>query len=112
MYITGKRFTPWPSARNFSSARFRVHEHDVGVAAAREVERLPGAERDDAHLDAGLLLEYRQQVLEQPRLLGRRRRRDGDESSAPCAGRRASEREQRERDAAASVFVSSMAVLL
>ena len=35
----------------------RVHEHDVRIAAPREVERLAGAERDDAHLDAGLLLE-------------------------------------------------------
>ena len=79
LYITGKRFTPKPSATNFSSAALGVHEHHVGVAAARDVERLAGAERDHAHLDAGLLLEDRQQVLEQARLLGRRGRRDGDE---------------------------------
>ena len=57
-----------------------VHEHHVGVAAPRHVERLAGAERDHAHLDAGLLLEDRQQVLEEPGLLGRGRRSDGDEA--------------------------------
>ena len=36
---------------------FRVHEDHVRIAAAREVERLARAERHDAHLDAGLLLE-------------------------------------------------------
>ena len=79
LYITGKRFTPWPSARNFSSGGLRVHEHHVGVAAPREVERLAGAERDHAHLDAGLLLESGQDVAEQPRLLGRGGRGDDDE---------------------------------
>ena len=39
--------------------RLGVHEHHVGVAAPAHVERLPGAERHHAHLDAGLLLEDR-----------------------------------------------------
>jgi colanic acid/amylovoran biosynthesis protein len=46
--------------------------------AAREIERLARSERHDAHVDAGLGLEDRQDVAEQARLLGRRRRGDGD----------------------------------
>jgi hypothetical protein len=34
-----------------------MHEHHVGVAAPRHVERLSGAERNDAHPDAGALLK-------------------------------------------------------
>src|SRR6266516_4294708 len=56
LYITSKRLTPWPSARNFSSA-----------------------DRDHAHLDPGLLPENRQHVAEQSRLLGRGRRGNDDE---------------------------------
>ena len=41
----------------FLLERLGVHEHHVGVAAPADVERLAGAERDHAHLDAGLLLE-------------------------------------------------------
>src|SRR6185436_8351958 len=51
----------------------------VGIAATRELERLPGAERDHPNLNARLLLEHRQQVLEQTRLLGGSGGRDGDE---------------------------------
>ena len=89
----------------------RVHEHHVGIAAAREVERLAGAERDDAHLDAGLLLEDRQDVLEEPGLLGGGRRRDGDEPLRQRA-RRAGEREEQASRSARSVVLSSMAALL
>src|SRR4029079_13006872 len=63
----------------FLLGRLVVHEHDVGIAALADVERLAGADGDDAHGDTRVLLEFRQQVLEQPRLLGRRRRRDVDE---------------------------------
>src|SRR6185503_8347770 len=58
--------------------RSGMNENDVGVAATPHVERLAGAERDDAHLNAGLLFELWQQVLEQSGLLGRRGRRHGD----------------------------------
>ena len=94
LYITGKRLTPWPSARNFSSAAFAWTNDDVGVAAAREVERLTGAERHDAHLDAGLLLEDGQDVAEQARLLGRRRRGNGDETFLRVRGERDERAEQ------------------
>ena len=60
--------------------RLGVDEDDVGIAAPREIQRLARAERDDAHLDAGLPLEDRQQNAEQPGLFGRRRRRDGNVS--------------------------------
>src|SRR5690606_25377725 len=50
--------------------RLGVDEHHVGVAAAAGVERLAGALGDHAHVDAGLLFEDRQEVLEEPRLLG------------------------------------------
>ena len=56
-----------------------VHEHDIGIAAARGVEGLAGAERHDAHVDPGLRLEDRQDVAEQAGLLGRGRRGDDDE---------------------------------
>ena len=52
-----------------------MHEHHVGIAAAAGVERLAGALRDDFHLDAGLLLEQRQNVPEQAGILRRGGRR-------------------------------------
>ena len=110
LYITGKRFTPQPSATNFSSAARVVDEHDVGVAAAREVERLARAQRDHAHLDAGVLLEHRQQVAEQARLLGRRRRRDDDELLLRACRERGQQEEQRRRGTSDARL--TMAVLL
>ena len=56
-----------------------MDEHDISIATPADVERLAGADRDDAHFDAGVLLEHRKQMGEQPGLLGRRRRRDDDE---------------------------------
>ena len=52
-----------PSFKNFSSADL-AHEHHIGVAAPRGVERLtvPCA---TTFVDAGLLLEQRQDVAEQ-----------------------------------------------
>src|SRR5690242_18310304 len=41
-----------------------MDEDDVGVAARRGLERLPGALRDDVDLNAGVLLKYRQQIGE------------------------------------------------
>jgi hypothetical protein len=64
----------------FLLGRLVMHEDDVGIAAPRHVQRLAGAQRDDAHLDAAGLLEGRQQVAEQTRLLGRGGRGDGDEA--------------------------------
>ena len=58
----------------------RVHEHHVRVAAAGDVERLSGAERDDADLDSRLLFEHGKQMPEETGLLGRRRRGNGDEA--------------------------------
>src|SRR5262249_42157656 len=58
--------------------RPRVHEHHAGGAAPADVERLAGADGDDAHLDAAFLLEHGQQVLEEAALLGRGGRGDGD----------------------------------
>ena len=83
-------------AQELFLGRLRMHEHDVGIAAAREVERLARAERHDAHLDPGPLLEDRQEVLEEPRLLGRGRRCDRDEPLRERA-RRAGERERAEQ---------------
>src|SRR6185503_12051030 len=56
-----------------------VHEHHVRVAAASDVERLPGADGDDPHLDARLAGENRQQVAKKARLLRGGGRRDRDE---------------------------------
>jgi hypothetical protein len=76
--------------------RLRVHEHHVGVSAPAHVERLAGAERDHAHLDPGLLLEDRQQVLEQARLLGGRGRRDRDVLLRIRAGRKKGEEQDQD----------------
>ena len=43
-----------------------MDEHHIGIAAAREVERLARAERNNTNLNSGLLLEDRQQVTKQP----------------------------------------------
>ena len=55
----------------FLLGRLGMHEHHVGVTPARRVERLPRALRDDTHVDAGLLLEDRKQMFEEPRVFGR-----------------------------------------
>ena len=41
-----------------------MDEHDIRIAATSEVERLTGAEGDDAYLDTGFALEDRQDVSE------------------------------------------------
>src|SRR5262249_49325365 len=48
-----------------------MHENHVGIAAARGVERLAGTLCDDFNIDAGLGLEQRQDVAEQPGVLRR-----------------------------------------
>jgi hypothetical protein len=48
----------------FFLRRLGVHEHHIGVAAPAGVERLASALRHDFHVDAGLLLEQRQDVAE------------------------------------------------
>jgi hypothetical protein len=50
-----------------------VDELDIGTPRSTDLERLPRADGDDPHLDTGLPGEGGQQVLEQTRLLGRRR---------------------------------------
>ena len=57
----------------------RVHEQHVSVAVARVAKRLPGADRDDPHLDAGLGGEPGQEMVEQTRVPGGGRRLDDDE---------------------------------
>ena len=87
--------------------RLRVDENDIGIAAPREIERLAGAERHDAHLDSRLLFEDGQEEAEEPRLLGRRRRGHCDEAFLrldSCDG----EREQEtKKDAACDYHGSS-----
>src|SRR6185436_4774304 len=48
---------PMPFCDEFLLERVSVHEHDIRIPAAADVERLPGSDRDYAHLDAGLLRE-------------------------------------------------------
>jgi hypothetical protein len=55
-----------------------VHEQHVGIAAARHVDGLAGAQGHHLHVDARGLLEQRQDVAEQARLLGGRGGRDDD----------------------------------
>src|SRR5205823_11757654 len=74
--------------------RAGVHENDVGVAAAGDVERLSRPEGDNMDLHARGALVDRQQIAEEPRLLGGRGRRDGDEFLLRARDR--SEREERQ----------------
>ena len=57
---------------------FCVDEHDVGIATARGIERLPRALRHHLHVDAGPGLEHRQDVAEQAGILRRGGRGDHD----------------------------------
>src|SRR5450759_1726621 len=57
-----------------------MNEYDVGVATSRKIERLSGPNCHDVHFDAPPLLEARKKVTEEARLLGRRRRCNGDVS--------------------------------
>ena len=52
--------------------RLGVNEENVGVATPSGVERLTGALCHDLDLDAGLLGEERQNVVEKPGIPGRR----------------------------------------
>ena len=78
---------PSPLGDELELALLVVDEERVGVAAAADVERLAGADRDHAHLDPGLRSEYRQEVGEQARLLGRGGRGEGDERVLRARGR-------------------------
>src|ERR1700716_3723210 len=71
LYIPRKRFPPGPFLDEFLLGGARMHQGDVGVAAARGVERLAGALRDHPHVDAGRLPEDRQDVDEPAGGLGR-----------------------------------------
>src|SRR5262249_61396700 len=55
-----------------------MHEHHVGIAAARYVERLASATGDNFNVDAGLLLEQGKDETEQPGILRRSRRGNHD----------------------------------
>src|SRR3546814_10407463 len=71
-----------------------MHEENVAVAVLRVLDRLAGADGDHAHLDAGLLGEERQHVVEQPGVLRRGGRLHDDELVlGGCGGGRAGEGE-------------------
>ena len=64
-----------------------VHKEHISVATAGRVQRLAGAQRNHLHIQAAGLLELRQQVREQPRLLGRGGRCHRDGLRRHCARR-------------------------
>jgi hypothetical protein len=82
----------------FFFGRHVVHEDDVGIAAARAVQRLAGALRDHAHVDAAGGLEGRQQMREQPRLFGAGGRRHDDELVLRRRGQRRQQQRERSDD--------------
>jgi hypothetical protein len=57
--------TPYPSAKNLSSAGLGVHEYDIRIASTARVQRLTGALRHHLNINAGLGLKQRQDVTEQ-----------------------------------------------
>ena len=101
--MTSVRLMPKPSATNFSSAA-RSCTNTTSASPRRPMSSAcPVPTRDDAHLDAGRLLEGRQQVGEQARLLGARRRGHRDEAVLRDRGpRSASERGARRATSATS----------
>ena len=66
LYMTSSRSRAWRSATNCTSSRYECDQHDVGVAAPPELERLAGADGDDVHAARAQLLERRQDGLQQP----------------------------------------------
>ena len=59
-----------------------MHEDHIGIAPPPGVERLASAQGHDAHIHTGGLLECRQQMPEEPRLLSGRGRGHHDEAAA------------------------------
>ncbi len=53
----------------FFFGRFGVHQKDVAIAVRRILDGLAGADCHHANVDAGLLLEHRQDVIEQAGVL-------------------------------------------
>jgi len=56
----------------------RVHQHRIGIAAPRHLQRGAGPYGDRFDLDAGLPLEHWEQRIEQAGILGAGRRRQDD----------------------------------
>ena len=52
----------------------RVHEHEIGITAAAQLERLPAADAEDVHVDPGPLRPRLEQVAKQSRVARARRR--------------------------------------
>ena len=52
MYMTFERFDAESFGNELLFGRLVVHEQHVGIAAPADVDRLPGADRDHAHVDA------------------------------------------------------------
>ena len=79
LYMTSRRSMPSPSATNLSSPALVVHEERVGVAP-RPDRPAPGRCRPRPRAPRSRSpAEYRQEVAEQARLLGRGGRGEGDE---------------------------------
>ena len=45
--------------------RPRMHQHDIDVTVLTQLQGLAGTDRDDVHLTRALLLEFRQQKIQQ-----------------------------------------------
>ena len=69
LYITSNRSTPQPSATNLLLGLFSVHQQHIAIPVDGVADRLPGANRDDAYVDARLGLKPRQNVIQQARVL-------------------------------------------
>jgi hypothetical protein len=108
LYLTGSAHAVALAEELFLGG-FRMHEHDVGIAARARSSAWP-VPSATTRTSMRLLLEERQEMLEEPGLLGRRRRGNRDEPLRERA-RRAGEGECEIGDPH-ELVLSSMATLL
>ncbi len=80
----------------FFFLRFGMHQNNVGIAAPRGIERLPGPLSDHLHVDSRLGFEQRQDISEQTGILCRCRR--GHDNGFVLRGGRRRERCRKQRE--------------
>jgi hypothetical protein len=86
-----------PFGDEFLFRRLVMDEHNVGIAAPPDIERLSGADGNDFHLDPGCRSEPPQDVAEQSGLFGRGGRYHRDRARLRAAGEKTQAEKNRKR---------------